>query len=351
VRKSIFHYGALVLLIALVASACSTSDSTATTTAGTETATTAPAESDTTATAPVGASLTVGFPGPIGFTDVPVLMTGSRLVQEAGWSFEFIEFDSPDLLTQALVTGDVDIASMGPATVMAATVQGADLKIISNNNNNDWLVVSGPQYDNCGELDGELVAYHSEGGTSTAMLLQYMGENCPEAAPDYLVMSGSLNRATALLNGDLDGTVVRLEDWVTATSANPDGGKILANLAEGLPNLLTQTLVVSGEWLASNRDVAVAYITALLATFEEVNQDIAELSAEAKERFPDVDPEALDEFIDATKEQGLFPADGGLSEEKVAGTIKFYEDIEKVEKGAVTVDDILDMSVLDEAMS
>lgn len=47
-------------------------------------------------------SLTLGFPGTIGPTDTPIIAALESL-EEDGWETEYIEFDSPDVQTQALM--------------------------------------------------------------------------------------------------------------------------------------------------------------------------------------------------------------------------------------------------------
>ncbi len=51
------------------------------------------------------------------------------------WKIRSSSFRSATQLAQVLVAGDVDIASLGGGPVMAASLSGADLKVIGNNVN------------------------------------------------------------------------------------------------------------------------------------------------------------------------------------------------------------------------
>src|SRR5690606_27871972 len=121
----------------------------------------------------------------------------------------------------------------------------------------------------------QIVAYHSTGSTTTAHLYRYIADNCPEITPNYMVLSGSANRAAALLNGQIAGTIVRMEDWIAATGGQDERAKVLALLAETQSTLLTQTIVVSAKNLEAERAETEAFVDALHAQFARVYEDPA----------------------------------------------------------------------------
>lgn len=224
--------------------------------------------------------ITLGFPGGVRPTDVPAILALESLASK-GWTTDYIEFDSPDIQTQALLNGDIQVASMGPATVIAADLAGADLKMVARNNFIDLQVVSGGDIADCAGLDGKIVAYHSDGSTSTAHLRRYLADNCPDAKPQFMVLSGSANRAAALLNGQIAGTIVRLEDWIAATTGVETDAKVLARLSDDQATLLTQTIVIS-EGAMGEEDAAVkTFLDALSAQMNEAISDPAAFSAKA----------------------------------------------------------------------
>jgi len=288
--------------------------------------------------------IVLGFPGGVGPTDIPAILALEELKAQ-GWTTSYIEFDSPDIQTQALLNGDIGVASMGPATVFAANLAGADLRIVSNNNSIDFIVLAKSDIEACADLDGQIVAYHSTGSTTTAHLYRYIADNCPDIAPNYMVLSGSANRTAALLNGQIAGTIVRMEDWIAATGGQDDRAKILALLADTQSTLLTQTIVVSAKNLQAERAEVEAFVDALHAQFARVYEDPA---AYAEAALPYLDGAALDTVAavyGALVEEELFPKEAALSLEQVEDTIRFYEEAGRAEPGALTPETVADFSI------
>lgn len=289
--------------------------------------------------------ITLGFPGGVGPTDVPAILALKSLADE-GWTTDYIEFDSPDIQTQALLNGDIQVASMGPSTVIAADLAGADLKMVARNNLNDLLVVTGGDVAACADLDGKIVAYHSDGSTSTAHLRRYLADTCPEAAPQFIVLSGSANRAAALLNGQIAGTIVRLEDWIAATSDVETDAHVLAFLSDNQSTLLTQTIVVSQSAMGENTDAVKTMLDALAAQMELATSDPSAFSAAALPYLSGADEAGLTEVYTQLAERGIFSTDIALSEASITDTIGFYEQAGRAEPGKVTIEMIADLSIV-----
>jgi ABC-type nitrate/sulfonate/bicarbonate transport system substrate-binding protein len=288
-------------------------------------------------------TIALGFAGGSGPTDMPAVLALDALKAQ-GWSTEVIEFDSPDILTQALLNGQVQIAAMGPATAFAADLAGADLKMVAKNNRNDFMILAAPGIADCNGLDGRIVAIHSTGSTTTAHLTRYMESTCPDAKPNIIVLSGSANRVAALLNGQIEGTIVRLEDWMAITGGQDDRAHILAMLVDEQPTLLTQAIVVSAGKLEEDRPAIEAFVAALDAEFAAIYADPAAFAAKAAPHLKEIDPAQLAEVYAALAEAQMFPLNEGLSQEQVADTIAFYEAAGKAEPGKLTPDTVADFS-------
>lgn len=288
-------------------------------------------------------SLVLGFPGGIGTTDVPAILALEALADDE-WETKYIEFDSPDVQTQALLRGDIDVASMGPATVMAANLAGADMRIVANNNKNDLQIVAAADIKECADLDGKPVAYHSEGSTSTAHLRRWLSDTCPDAKPEFLVISGSGNRAAALIEGQIAGTVVRLEDWVPAITGNESKAQILASLSKDQSDLLTQTIVVNGKAIEGDRGLVEAFTKALETQLDLVNDDPIAFAAKAAKVLKNDDVAALEAIYKMLSEQGVFPDSSDLSKDDVATTISFYQENGTIPEGELKADDVADFS-------
>lgn len=268
-------------------------------------------------------SITLGFPGSIGPTDTP-LIAALNALGEDGWDVEYIEFDSPDVQTQALMGGDINVASMGPATVMAADDNGAELQMVGNNNILDYQIIGAADVKSCADLDGRTVAYHSEGSTSTAHLRRYLADNCPDAEPEFVVISGSSNRVTALVEGQIDGTIVRVEDWMAA-DVDPSVAHVIDNLSETQSELLTQTIVIDGARAEEASPAAAALLAALDEQFALVNEDPAAFAETAAEILG-AEVSEVQPVLEALVENGTFPDSHELDAASVDATLAFYQE-------------------------
>lgn len=286
-------------------------------------------------------SITLGFPGTIGPTDTPLIAALNSLGDD-GWDVEYIEFDSPDVQTQALMGGDINIASMGPATVMAANEAGAELSMVGNNNILDYLIITAADVASCNDLDGRTVAYHSEGSTSTAHLRRYLADNCPDASPEFVVISGSGNRVTALLEGQIQGTIVRIEDWMSV-DVDPAVAHVIDTLSSTQSELLTQTIVIDGAGSEESQDAAAELLAALDEQFAAVREDPAAFAEVAAEilgsEVADVQP-----VLEALVEDGTFPETSALSSESIDATLAFYQEAGTVSE-SLTADEVADLDV------
>ncbi|MBK0417886.1 ABC transporter substrate-binding protein [Leucobacter sp. CSA1] len=286
-------------------------------------------------------SITLGFPGGIGPTDVPAILALESLAEE-GVETDYIEFDSPDVQTQALLRGDVNVASMGPATVMSANIAKADIRMVANNNMNDLQIIVAPDVGSCEDLAGQPVAIHSEGSTSTAHLKRWYADECPDAdEPEWLVISGSENRATALLEGQIMGTVVRLEDWIGVTGGESDQGKVLTSLSDTQSDLLTQTIAATQKTLDDDAEAVSAFLDALGEQFDAVNSDPQTFAEEAA-RILEGEPEKYASIYEELVAGGAFPDAVGLDPAAVEATIAFYQESGSIPEGELTVEDVAD---------
>ncbi|MCT1829758.1 ABC transporter substrate-binding protein [Brevibacterium luteolum] len=279
----------------------------------------------------------LGFPGGLGPTDVPAVKA-LEVMKDEGWDTDYIEFDSPDVQTQALISGDTNLASMGPATVMAADVQGGSMKMVGENNSNDLLIVTAGDVNECSELDGKPVAYHSEGSTSTAHLRAWIDDQCSGTEPQWMVISGSGNRTAALVDGQIAGTIVRTEDWVAGTEGTNTDAHVLDELSATQSDLLTQTIVTTEE--NTDSEATDKFLEELDKQFQAVNEDPETYAEGAADLLPNIENDTLTNIYASLVEQNVFPESHELSKDKVDATISFYEDSETIPRGEVSSEDV-----------
>lgn len=183
--------------------------------------------------------------------------------------------------------------------------------MIASNNKNDLLVVAAAEITQCSQLEGKPVAYHSDGSTSTAHLMSWISDECG-ASPEWLVISGSSNRTTALINGRIDGTIVRTEDWVHCLRGVDSDAHVLAELSESQSELLPQTIVINIQFLDDNVEYHQQFLETHDEQFALVNADPEAYAEMAYEYLPNMDPDALAEIYTSLSQQGVFSETGLL---------------------------------------
>ena len=319
-----------------------------TTAAGAETTA---AGADTTAAAATGEiptpegdlSFTVGFPAAPGFSDLPILMTIDKLNAE-GWDIGTEIFSDQALQTEALLSDAVQFTSGNPLAALTAIQEGAPLALVGERSANDWIVVAQEDIQSCEDLAGKQVPYQSEASVSTYMLKTYVQETCG-VEPSYFILEGSANRAAAMVGGQIDATIVQVEDWLVATQDQETTAHILADIKSTLPELTTATYSVARPWLEENTELLSAFLAHLLVTNREANADLESLRQPALDYLEGYDEAALDAVIEAYSGLGIFFEDGGLTEEKVAYSLDFFVNTGGLQPG-MTVEQAADLGPL-----
>jgi ABC-type nitrate/sulfonate/bicarbonate transport system substrate-binding protein len=292
-------------------------------------------------------ALKLGHPAAVSFSSMPLVITHERLNTE-GWKIEDVTFAQSGLNAEALSKGDVQVANGLPVSFMNGVAKGGKMTWVADHIMNEWVVVAAPEVRSCDDLNGKRVAIHAEGSTATAMIRTWIASTC-KAAPNYLVIAGGENRSRALMNGQIEATPLQFSDWVNIQTLAPDKYKLLVNFAQGLAHLTGSGLFMNTDWVAANREVAVAYVAELLKTNRMVAQDPKLIEEATTKHVPDMDPKAIPPTVRVYNEIGAFPPNGGINAEKIDGTIKFYEGASGLEKG-LTVEKVANLKILEDAL-
>jgi NitT/TauT family transport system substrate-binding protein len=298
------------------------------------------------------ASFRIAFPGEPGFASLPVLTAIDRLNAE-GWDIEVVGIADTSVMTEALLSGEIQIAVANINETANVAQRGQPLAIVGLRNAQDWIVVSKDDIQTCDDMTGRRVAYHSESAASAHMLRNWIAEECG-AEPDWLVMAGSTNRAAALQAGQIDATILKLEDWLPLgdDQGNIEGAHIMADMASAMPDLTTSTYAVDRRWIESDREAVVRFLAEAIRATREVGENPDILWDAIEIHIEGEDEVILGLLMDQYIERGYWSAteDGGLDETKVQYTIDFLTSTEVIDPG-LTVDELADLDVLREALA
>ena len=280
-----------------------------------------------------------------GINSVPSAAAADAL-REMGYDVETVVVDASELSVEGVATGRFAFGASGNSTALLGMAAGGDLKFIVDELANEWSLYARQEIEECADLDGQPVGIFSEGGVSTAMVRNYFATSCPDAEPSYLILGDSPTRAAALVAGEIAATPVELSDALNLEATAPDVVHELASFAEALPDLKTTSFYGNSAFMAEHPQATRDFIRALLEQFRRIDGDPEYLREITLEYYPSVSEDTLDAAVEAYVERGLFPVNGGLTEENLEYTIDFFVEAEVVEPG-ITVDQAADLSYLE----
>lgn len=153
----------------------------------------------------------------IAYSSISAAYTGIWVAQDSGLfakeglDSQIIFIGSATQLAQVLVAGDVDIASLGGGPVMAASLSGADLKVIGNNVNKlIFSIHAKPEIKNLEDLRGKRIAVSRFGSSADVAARAALRKYNMDPSKDVNLMQlGTMsNMFGALKSGAVEASVV-----------------------------------------------------------------------------------------------------------------------------------------------
>ncbi|MBD0413900.1 ABC transporter substrate-binding protein [Oryzicola mucosus] len=287
-----------------------------------------------------------GFSGwAVGY--LPTAVAIERL-KAMGYDIEVAELGGNSNQLQAAATGDVDITAI--AQVMDAMDQGLDSRFFMGANTNEFILVSKADLKDCKSLDGRTVGIQSTGSFVGQLAIQWLAKECPDAKPNLTVIEGSDNRLAALLAGQLDSSVVDLQDWTLLNRQKPGEFTITADFTKVTP-ILRAAFAARQSFIAENPKLIEDWIRVHLDVYAETYKDPKVLLDKGKELLGEVDPEALPPIIEAFTAAKVWPVDGGISDQAVQQTIDFFNSDGQPFEKIKTPADVIDRGPLDKVLA
>jgi ABC-type nitrate/sulfonate/bicarbonate transport system substrate-binding protein len=145
------------------------------------------------------------------------------------------------------------------------------------------------------------------------------------------VIPGGENRIVALMNDQIDGTLVQVADWLNLEAKAPGRFHILET--GGLYNISGAGLWANTEWLEKNPEVATAYVAETLKTYRMIHADPKVMEAAVPKYVPESPKEAIapatKAYLDIVR---AWPQNGGDTT-MLVDTIKFFEGLGELNPG------------------
>ncbi|MCP2636141.1 ABC transporter substrate-binding protein [Microbacterium sp. HD4P20] len=275
-------------------------------------------------------------------TTVPLMEAVDQL-NDDGYDIDIVELAEPELAIEGLAKGDYAISAEATSPALIAIEQGAPIRIIADVIGNQWAVYGAEGVESCEDLVDRPVGIFSEGAVATAMVKEWVAEECAEGEPDYLVIGGSDVRAQALLTGQIDATALEIADVVTLAETTDADFTTVVDFGMALPDLHPQTVYANADFLTDSPEAAQAFVDALIEIHTSINDDPAYLVELAVKHLGAEDDATQQEIAQAYVDAGLFDA-AALTPENVQSTIDFFTEAGVV--GDLKAEDVADLSFL-----
>ena len=215
----------------------------------------------------------------IAYSSISAAYAGIWVARDAGFfakeglEDQIIFIPSATQLAQVLVAGDVDIASLGGGPVMAASLSGADLKVIGNNVNKlIFSIHAKPEVKTLEELRGKRIAVSRFGSSADIAARAALRKYNMDPAKDVTLMQlGTMsNMFGALKSGAVEASVVSPP---TQFLSEKMGFKEIVSVTDmdlAYPN---PSMAVSGELIRKQPDLIDRFMRAYVRAMHRARSD------------------------------------------------------------------------------
>lgn len=294
----------------------------------------------------VAADAIYGFSGwSVGY--LPSAIAIDRLT-EMGYDIEVVELGSNSNQLQAAATGAIDIVAN--SQIMDAIDQGLDSRFFLELNTNEFLLVSQASLPTCESLEGHSLGIQGAGSFVGQLAIQWHARTCPEVQLNLAVIEGSDNRLAALVIGQLDSSVVDLQDWAQLQVLRPDEFVVVGDFSKELP-IMRAAFAATRSFIAENEQLIEDWIDVHLDVYSEIYENPQILVDKGAELLGEVDPELLPQVVQAFVDARVWPTDGGLTDAGVEDTIAFFDGDGDPFVNIKSAADVSDRTLLDKVLA
>ena len=265
------------------------------------------------------------------------LLIAMERAGERGVPMEMTFFNSEDVATQAVLTGEAEIGVGAPYAFIQNS--GAPIRMFFRMSELLFFpVVNSEKYAGWEDLDGEPVTVHSR-GSGTEALMRLMEQTHGIEYSEVSYVPGSEVRAGAMLQGTIDASIV---DAANFRLLQEQGGEKFQRLPIEGVSATDEALFATADTLEARADDIQVLVEELRRTWEEINADPA-VVGELREQYgllPDLPEEAAAEavpYYEEAVENGIYPADGGAPQNAL-DDVAFLAAAGQVEGDAESVD-------------
>jgi ABC-type nitrate/sulfonate/bicarbonate transport system substrate-binding protein len=257
----------------------------------------------------------------------------ARMNFKYGTQGEFLEIADSDLVVAGGAAGKFEMGSSSTASVMKVIQLGSPMVFVGENSRNQWTLVGKNGLNTCADLNGKRLGLHSPGGVSTALYRAWAIKNCGASKPSELFIAGSPNRLTALIGGQLDVTMMEVEDTLSLPAGQY---RIISNFSRDLTEIKTGLIWANKEFLNQNKVLVGNLMYENIRMAQEINGSAKSFSQMVLKWAPEY--KNLDAIVAAYQAAALFPIDGGTFFKDLDTSSAFYAKAGSIKPGLLATD-------------
>lgn len=228
----------------------------------------------------------------------------SGAFEQNGLDVDLVYLQNPSLSAQAMIGGSISFALMGGGTALEARLKGADLLLLASTKKVPSLVyvVTSKKISNLQQLKGATLGVSRIGAPPDLILrwtIRQIGLN-PEKDVKILQVGNSPLRLAALQAGRIDGTVLTVDDKVTADKLNLN---ILLDLRKLGIEWLEADLVTTKKTIDNDRTTVRKFVKALVEGLHYFKTHKAQSMAIMAKHMVNVDPKVIEAGYDFHAEE------------------------------------------------
>jgi NitT/TauT family transport system substrate-binding protein len=270
--------------------------------------------------------------------------------RDRGVDYELTAFAKEELAIQSLINGQMDLAVGTPYSVIQKSK--SPLRVVFQMSRLIFFPVANKEkYPDWKSLDGAPFTFHAR-GTGTEAIGDILAKKNGIAFGQRSYVPGSENRIIAMMNGQIDATIVDLANKNLLMEKAGDRFHVLP----GLQDTASDELVfASADWLAANRETADIVVEEMLKLWREMAADPTIIETERAKRGlledqpKEIVAEVVPFYTEAVKEGVYAPTGGG--EAAARADFEFYVLSGQLQSPAdqLKVEDFWDLGPLDRA--
>jgi ABC-type nitrate/sulfonate/bicarbonate transport system substrate-binding protein len=264
---------------------------------------------------------------------------------------EFVTFEGGTQTLRGSVAGGLDITGTSSDPAIIAAARGAGTKMLGSYSHklSQSMAVQG-DIKTCKDLKGRNIGIQEVGAFNEVMSRAVLA-SCGLTPKDVQYVNVSTKgRVAGLLANQIDTAILHVDQALVAKKKKPELN-ILVNLWEPLPKWLYAAYIAPEKEIASNRQLYIDIMTALVKANRFIYKDKAK-TVEIATKYTQQDADVVGQTYDILANVGAWPVNDGMPKDMVEWTIN-----RQVELGTIkaaekpSYDKLIDISIIQAAIA